>query len=61
MYDAVIVGTFLIKSVVCIIDYDMDGIDPMTVEIGLFGIISYDMDAIDPITVEIGFIIINLI
>ena len=66
LYDAVIAGTFLrypleIESIIGIIDYDMDAIDPMTVEIGLFSIIDYDMDAIDPITVQIGFISKNLI
>ena len=65
-YDVVAAGTFLtyaleIEPTINIINYDIDAIDPMTVEIGLFGIINYSMDAIDPITVEIGFITINLI
>ena len=36
-----------------IIDYNLDGIDPITLEIDVYGIIDYNLDAIDPITLEI--------
>ena len=61
--DAVIAGTFLtsaldIESIIGTIDYDMDAMDPITVQIGSFVIIDYKFDGIDVIRIIIDVYVI---